>query len=234
MLLKCNQTSIFHNKYWPETSVTFLGYDKFPTFELPQNFKFVSLGKQEDFGITWADALLPFFKNIKDKYFVLFPGDFMPAKVVDQTKFDLIYQRLKECGGVKAALDHTTVKKKYLYSYQNHCYIQRKLNLVLYPFIIQREYFIKYCVAGRTAREFESLGNIEADRNQDGIMLIPDGFIVDFVHMIDDGQLRWQYFVAKIKNDEDWSLLEQYLPAKDMEIINSHGGRNADIKMNIS
>ena len=41
--------AILFNRYWPNQNVTILGFDDSNIPELPDNFNFVSLGKQSDF-----------------------------------------------------------------------------------------------------------------------------------------------------------------------------------------
>ena len=66
------------NKYWyHEQPVTILGFDP-PSFDLPNNFSFLSLGRDEDYPVNrWSDALLEFLHHpLTPKYFVMFLEDY--------------------------------------------------------------------------------------------------------------------------------------------------------------
>lgn len=66
------------NKYWyHEQPVTILGFTP-PTFDLPENFKFQSLGKDEDYPVEWwSNALIKFIHlPTTPKQFVLFLEDY--------------------------------------------------------------------------------------------------------------------------------------------------------------
>lgn len=56
------------NKFWSkDKKVIVLGYKK-PNFELPDNFNFISLGKQKGNSTNWAKPLRKYFEKINDKY----------------------------------------------------------------------------------------------------------------------------------------------------------------------
>lgn len=58
------------NKFWNSTKqVTILGYDE-PDFDLPINFIFVSLGKQEGGIKMWSTDLRKFFESIDDEHII--------------------------------------------------------------------------------------------------------------------------------------------------------------------
>ena len=100
------------NRYWsPQQEVTILGYTP-PSFPLPPNFVFQSLGKPEEFGneVTewsdgrrgrhfgelyptpkWSDSLKRWIEALPDQHFILLQIDYFIHKPV---KIDLI-ERLK-------------------------------------------------------------------------------------------------------------------------------------------
>ena len=57
------------NKFWSDSQpVTILGYEE-PTFDLYNNFDFISLGEQTTVQ-DWCSDLKSFFETIDDKYFI--------------------------------------------------------------------------------------------------------------------------------------------------------------------
>ena len=81
------------NKFWSDKQkVTFLGYDT-PTQQLPDNFNFISLGKQ--LGPEWyANDLRKFFESINDKQFIYTMED---QFILDYVNKDLVNTLLQEC-----------------------------------------------------------------------------------------------------------------------------------------
>lgn len=58
------------NKFWGEfQNVVILGYRK-PPFELPNNFKFVSLGSEQKNVSDWSTDLRKFFETVNDDFFI--------------------------------------------------------------------------------------------------------------------------------------------------------------------
>lgn len=81
------------NRHWSkDQEVVVLCYDE-PKMKLPGNFTIHSLGKQEDFGTTYTDAVIPFFDTLKDEYFVIVMEDHFLVQDVD---LDLVKKAEKE------------------------------------------------------------------------------------------------------------------------------------------
>jgi len=70
------------NKFWGNhQEVIILGYDV-PTFKLPDNFRFISMGKQMGGIEMWSTDLMKFFKSIDDEFFVWTTEDqFLISKI---------------------------------------------------------------------------------------------------------------------------------------------------------
>lgn len=79
------------DKYWDVTqSVTILGWDNKPDFELSPNFQFVSLG--EDKGPKIGGALIDFFSSIEDEHLVYTVDSHLPIHPVLTRLFEyLVY-----------------------------------------------------------------------------------------------------------------------------------------------
>lgn len=72
------------NKYWGyEQQVKVYGFTT-PSFRLPENFSFHSLGKFEDFPVNrWSDALLLALEREKNSHVVLFLEDYFLCRKAD-------------------------------------------------------------------------------------------------------------------------------------------------------
>ncbi len=72
------------NRYWePNPEVFIVGFSP-PTFELPDNFSFVSVGKFEDYPVDkWSDALIKFLGHFDKELFVLMLEDYWISRRVD-------------------------------------------------------------------------------------------------------------------------------------------------------
>jgi|ETNvirnome_6_100_1030635.scaffolds.fasta_scaffold01740_7 hypothetical protein len=84
------------NKYWGEDyKVVVLGY-KEPNFELPQNFKFVSMGESQDGGAEgWSSYLYNYFNSINDEHVILTLEDFLPVAIPNVEVLDSIMNLMK-------------------------------------------------------------------------------------------------------------------------------------------
>jgi hypothetical protein len=71
-------------KYWRGSAqFTIMGFTK-PDFPLPDRFKFVSVGKPEDYPIEkWSDAVIDFLKKFKSPYFIFMLEDYWITRDVN-------------------------------------------------------------------------------------------------------------------------------------------------------
>ena len=79
----------FFNKYWDKNiKVKILGFSK-PTFQLSENFEFISMGETQVNGAKgWSNYLIDFFSSIDEEHFVFGIDDFMIARPVDTDVFE--------------------------------------------------------------------------------------------------------------------------------------------------
>ena len=79
------------NKFWPyKTSVRVLGYKK-PNFDLPENFEFISLGKQR--GVKyWSNDMFDYYKDCEHKYFY---GIWEDAIIIDHVDSEILDLAIK-------------------------------------------------------------------------------------------------------------------------------------------
>lgn len=80
------------NKYWGEDQEVVVGGFSHPDFNLPKNFKFHSIGKQEDYPINkWSNALYKMMNDLGDEIFVLMLEDYWITRQVDRKAINILY-----------------------------------------------------------------------------------------------------------------------------------------------
>ena len=88
------------NKFWgTDQKVTILGYSE-PSFELPSNFDFISMGEKQIDIEHWSTDLRNFFESIDDEYFIYTVEDsFLLCPVNFETMYQLFpYTKYKNFG----------------------------------------------------------------------------------------------------------------------------------------
>jgi len=84
----------FFNKYWsPTQQVIVCGFTP-PKFDLPENFTFFSIGKQEDYPVKkWSDGLLHVMDSFpSEKHFVLMLEDYWLCQPVNTDAVSILYR----------------------------------------------------------------------------------------------------------------------------------------------
>jgi len=194
------------NKHWsPDVEVTILGYNP-PLFNLPPNFKFVSLGKQEEYGNEWTTALIPYFKQMPDEYFILFLDDIYILSI----NKSLLHT------AEKYMIDG--VEKVHLINFDGQVFKEEKdvnfntweqgakYRLALQPAFIRRDHFLKYLIPGiKTIWKYD--GNYEIAKNDGAQILVPKQNIISYANFILRGKLR-PGEMSKIKK-EDLDAIKQ-------------------------
>lgn len=148
----------FLNKYWKNIDITIVGYEDVDKLEnLPNNVKVANMGIQEDFGNTWTTALIPFFENVPEEYFVTILDDYILMNPVDESKIATIEEQFKfkrvqkaMIGGGIPLSSASEYTENLLIFNQNIPY-----RTSLHPSIWDKQYFLKYLKPGMTAWDFE-------------------------------------------------------------------------------
>ncbi|MAH44348.1 hypothetical protein CMI37_00870 [Candidatus Pacearchaeota archaeon] len=161
------------NKYWPGQDVVFLGFDECEVPELPDNFSFVSLGKQADYGKIWSDPLIPYIQSLKDQYFVFTMEDVMLIDHVDPIKLKRLEDEIQN-GASKAHLDRSLnnrsdVLKEGIRAVHPHASYRTSLS----PAIWTKRYFMKYLKPDMTPWDFE-MANMEKAKNDGNLIITLD------------------------------------------------------------
>ena len=161
------------NKYWPNQDVTILGFDDSSLPILPDNFEYVSLGKQSDFGNYWSDPLIPYIDEVKEDYFVVMMGDFLLSDHVDTERLKLLEDEIISGNADKALLD--THLSAYTTEYKTNIrkiLQQAPYRTTLHPSIWKKKYFKKYLKPSLTAWDFE-VKNMSESKNDGATIILP-------------------------------------------------------------
>jgi len=166
------------NRFWPETpipEVTILGFSS-PNFYLPDNFKFVSLGKQT--GVqNWGNDLYNYLDSIDDEHFIMFMEDLWVYPPTNNHILNVLKSKIQtdnKIGRIVLGIDaentdgHTIVEE-----YKDFDIIELGPSCLhrisLQGSIWNREYMMKY-MKGRNPWKFEHEGT-ETSRN-DGFKIL--------------------------------------------------------------
>ena len=195
------------NKHWSsDINVTILGYSS-PSFKLPDNFKFISIGKQEKYGTDWTSALIPFFKQLPDEYFCLILDDYYLLNI----NKDLLREAEKHMirGVEKISLKSSKyypggfLGKDVNFDIAKQDY---KYRLALWPQLVRRDYFLKYLIPGKTIWRYEVQFN--ATKNDGAQILAPKQDIFYHANFAGKGKILGRKDLLKIKK-EDLDALKQ-------------------------
>jgi len=193
------------NKHWSsDAEVTVLGYG-IPPFELPDNFKFISLGEQEKYGRDWTSALIPFFEQLPDEYFVLLLDDFYISNI-DKSLLQKA-ERYAADGVEKIHLTNfcgRTFKEEKDVNF-NTWEQDANYRLSLQPSIVRRDYFLKYLKPGKTVWEYELQS---ASMNDGAQILVSKKNIVFYSNFMTKGRISDSTQTSKIK-EEDLIAIKQ-------------------------
>lgn len=89
------------NKYWqPNPKVVVAGFST-PSFELPNNFSFISLGNQSDYPFNkWSDALIKLLNIIEDEVIILMLEDYWITRPVNTPAIRILGDYARQFGYV--------------------------------------------------------------------------------------------------------------------------------------
>jgi len=193
------------NKHWsPDAEVTILGYNP-PAYDLPDNFKFISLGKQEKYDNGWTTALIPFFRQLPNEYFILLLDD---VYILDINK-SLLHKAEKHM------IDG--IEKVYLVNFGGRVFKEEKdvnfniwgqdakYRLALQPAFVRRDYFLKYLIPGKTIWKYEA--NRKIAKNDSAQILVAKQNIISYSNFVTRLTIRPKH-MAKIRK-EDLDMLKQ-------------------------
>ena len=166
------------SKNWPGHEIVVLGYEEIlllKEIKLPQNVKYVCLGKQADFGKTWSTAMIPYFNQLEDDYFVLVPDDCILVKKIDISKVNFLEDLVRNKSADKAVLGGgLSLKDTVVHAHDQRLLIYHQnipYRSSIIPAIWSKKYFLHYLVPNITTHEFEAKPN-EWKAANDGAIII--------------------------------------------------------------
>lgn len=193
------------NKHWSsDAEITVLGYSS-PSFDLPDNFKFISVGEQKKYGDDWTSALIHFFKQLPDEYFVLLLDDFYILNVNKSLLHEAEKHMAKGIEKIRLTCDDRPGYGKdinFNISKQDAGY-----RLSLQPSFIRRDYFLKYLIPGKTIWEYET--NHDAAKNNGAQILVPKQNIIFYSNFVHKGEIKDFEQISRIKK-EDLDVIKQF------------------------
>lgn len=210
----------FFNKHWDTNEIggiTILGYDQ-PNCELPNNFKFHSLGKQNDFGKYWTNALIPYFENVKSEYVCILIDDLFFITQVDTKKLFGVFDEL--CAENKiidkyllgSLTDNKTVNSVQFTN--NSLLIHKDIDYrtTLKPSIWKTKYFRKMLKPNYNVWDFEIRNMRESKTDGSVIICHNDVNLITEFNVYEKGRFNYA----------DYKRKEYLFSAEDNEIIKKY------------
>ena len=149
------------NKFWGDKAeVTVLNRGIINNYNLPNNFKIISLGKNEGIN-TWCKDFKEYFKNVSDKYFIFLQEDHLLLKPLNKKSYQALLSCLDDDKIGRIALTNDIITKPYtLYKNINKTQIISSSQTASYrascqPSIWSREFLLKNLPDLRGPWEFE-------------------------------------------------------------------------------
>jgi hypothetical protein len=92
-------SAFLFNRFWsPSQEVTICGFSPIPEqYKLPDNFKFLSIGNQEDYPVgKWSDGLIRVLDMIDDEVFVLLLDDYLFRRPVNIPAIEMLADYMRQ------------------------------------------------------------------------------------------------------------------------------------------
>lgn len=150
---------LFNNNWGSDYKVELVGYDK-PDFELPDNFNFVSLGKQIGGSNNFSSDLRPYFQQQQDWFIWLFDDTFILNVDFNKLEVAKALTKYKNVGRINLTVcglheTHAFLKNEGDYRiYQNAQ--DSNYRLSTQPSIWNKSFLLHYLKPGLTPWKFET------------------------------------------------------------------------------
>jgi len=169
MKIICTTSNAYHhllpvftylfNKNFPDNECTIVGYDK-PACDLPDNFKFESMGVQGEQN-EWSTDLRKYFEAQSDEWFIWIMEDTFIRSVSDESFIDCCALMMPGVGRIGLTKDiqnrqHTVTAGDILYAHPG-----TKYRLSTQPSIWNKEFLLQYLTDGLTPWEFETQPTVD-------------------------------------------------------------------------
>lgn len=83
-------------QYWSELQEVVVAGFSMPDFDLPENFRFHSIARQNYPAKKWSNALIKFLQDMPDDHFVLMLEDYWLCRTVDHRGVQACWEYIKE------------------------------------------------------------------------------------------------------------------------------------------
>lgn len=169
------------NRYWSDKQEVIIAGFSPPTFDLPPNFYFHSIGNQADYPLgKWSDALIELLHEYTDDVFALFLEDYWLPRPVNVQAVQMLYDYM---------LQFRNVLKMDLYSDRlyaggmtdyNHCgYLDlvrsdpaSQYHMSLMAGLWNRELMLRFLIPGENPWQVELEGTPRVARAADEVMVL--------------------------------------------------------------
>ncbi len=206
------------NKYWsPAPEVLVMGFTP-PDFELPSNFMFHRVGKQEDYPFEkWCDALIETCEAIPDEVFILLLEDMWPIRKINTEAIRILYDYMVQFEYV-ARIDLST-DRLYAHGMKDYgtaAYLDlivsmpgSPYHMSLQPGMWRKKHLLATMQRGWSAHVLETQGTPVLSYNRDVIVL---------------GTKNWVYrHILAIRFLDHQKLLTDDLNADDVKAMRELG-----------
>jgi hypothetical protein len=220
------------NKFWsPTQAVKIVGFEA-PTWELPDNFEFISIGKQRGMKF-WSDDYIDFFNSIDDEYFIHMVENEFLLRNVDFNIINALIEYLDDdVGRIDFTPGPALRKWETFQEYDEFDIIELsqsdQYRLAIRLNLWNKKYFLKHLRSGENAWEFEIFGNQRAQ--DDGYKILATNrkyacCIMDGTKAQDPGSLDLRAYNPECSS---FGMPLDELTIREMVnkgIITSHGSR---------
>ena len=207
------------NKYWnSHPSVKILGY-KEPTFNLDNNFEFISLGQDRGADYVGED-LINFFNSIEDKHFIFSVDDFFPIRHIDTFLFEYLKTKIIDEDISRIALTDQVSNKPHSVVmedlYHEHKIIEMGQTADYRKSAVwsmwSRDYFLKYMSNRMNLWEWELDNRCKNDGHR--IVGTDKKYVLQSCHLYKRGNLKADWF--KDSESSDTMIAEDQLTITDI------------------
>ena len=212
------------NKYWGEDfKVTVLGFSE-PEFELPDNFEFVSMAKEQvGKAKGWSNYVLEYVNSIDDEHFIFGIDDFCLVRPFDRELFEELKSELKEDVGridlqpslqyARNPRDVTTYKK--FDDFEIIELAQRSTHEFIYRItgqfsIWNRKYFLENLQPNWSPHDWELIGGRLAEGDGWKILGVKDRHCVKKVELVSEKQYPNKINVKGMRQEDIDRIKEIY------------------------
>lgn len=200
--------------------VTLVGFSSPSRMHIPWDFEFISLGSQRRFlnektGYwKWSDAVLPFFRKLKDEYFFLTWLEHLPIQSINIGLFNKLLSYVKSGIAQRAFVDTHLNQGRFAGKHtrmDDLLYLGQdtKYRISLMPGIWDRKYFLKYLKPGFTAWDFE-VTNIKKSMNDGAILIAPAK---------KDAYKVFNFYLKGVFNERGFNDIKETISPEDRKAI---------------